>query len=78
MLERSDWDREAQRVEALYRYVPTGGGRALDTAIIHRYMRAAQLEALLHDEGFDDVRIAADFEGTPYGEDAEHMVITTR
>jgi SAM-dependent methyltransferase len=78
VLERSDWDREAQRVEAHYRHVPAGGGRAIDTTIIHRYMRAAQLETLLREEGFDDVRIAADFEGTPYGEDAEHMVVTAR
>ncbi len=78
VLERSDWDRENQRIEALYRYVPTSGGPALDTTITHRYMRAAQLETLLREEGFDEVRIAADFEGRPYGKDAEHMVVTAR
>lgn len=78
VLERSDWNRDIQRIEVLHRHMPSGGGRALNTTIVHRYLRGAQLEALLHDQGFDDVRIAADFEGTPYGRDAEHMVITAR
>lgn len=78
VLERSDWNRDSQRIEVLHRHIPSGGGRALDTTIVHRYLRAAELEALLHKEGFDDVRFAADFEGAPYGQGAEHMVITAR
>lgn len=76
VLERAQWDRDAQRLEVLYRHVPIGGGRAIDTTIVHRYLRAAQLEALLRAEGFAEIRLARDFDGAPYGAYAAHMVVT--
>lgn len=75
VLERSDWDRDAQRVLAHYRHEPLGGGRAIETTIEHRYLLASQLESLLRAEGFVPLRIDADFDGTPFHPDAEHLVV---
>jgi SAM-dependent methyltransferase len=75
VLERSDWDRPAQRLDVLYRHVPEDGGPVVDTTIVHRYLRAAELEALLRAEGFSHVRVLGDFGGAPYGEGAEQMVV---
>ncbi|MDQ3034719.1 MAG: class I SAM-dependent methyltransferase [Myxococcota bacterium] len=75
VLERSDWDRAAQRVSAHYRHEPLGGGRAIETTIEHRYLLASQLESLLRDEGFEVLRIDGDFESTPFHPEAEHLVV---
>jgi len=58
VLERSRWDRDAQRMTVTYRYQPVTGGRARQGTIVHRYLRVPQLEALLRAAGF-----RADFSG---------------
>lgn len=75
VLEQSDWNHHGQRVEVLYRHVPSRGGDAIDTTIVHRYMSAAQLEALLRSEGFGHVRITSSFAGAPFGAEPQHLVV---
>jgi SAM-dependent methyltransferase len=58
VLERSRWDRDAQRMTVTYRYQPVSGGRARQGTIVHRYVRIPQLKAMLRAAGF-----RADFYG---------------
>ena len=64
VFERSRWDRERQRLDVTYEYIPRGGGAALQGALAHRYLLGSQLEELLDRGGLRLVSMRGDFETT--------------
>ena len=64
VFERSRWDRESQRLDVTYEYIPRGAGEALQGALAHRYLIGSQLETLLDRGGLRLVSIRGDFEPT--------------
>ena len=74
VMERSDWDRDAQRLRAHYRY-ERDGHEALWATIEHHYRLSHEVEALLEEAGFSDILISGDFAGGPFREDAVAMVV---
>ena len=75
VLERSDWDRDAQTLVARYRHEPIEDGEAIETTIAHRYLLVEQLLGLLQDEGFAPLVLAGGFDGRPYDDDAEQLIV---
>jgi SAM-dependent methyltransferase len=75
VLEQSDWDRDAQRVTVSYRHEPLDGGPAVETRIVHRYVLKDQLARLLEACGFRTLSCAGGFDGRPYDQDAEQLVV---
>jgi SAM-dependent methyltransferase len=63
VFERTDWERQTQRLDVTYEYLPKHGGEALQGSIAHHYLLAGQLERLLEHAGLRLISIAGDFEG---------------
>ena len=75
VFEKSRWDRERQLLWVTYVYTrePSGEERRFD--LPQRYLLQHELRELLAEAGFDDVLVRGGFEGEPYDEDAEHLVV---
>jgi hypothetical protein len=79
VLERSDWDRDHQLLIARYRHLPLGGGPAVRSEIVHRYLLAGQLVRLLAAEGWRSLELGGALaRPRPYDERAEHLTLTAR
>ncbi len=78
VLERSTWDKPNQRLDVTYIHVRVGGEEAIEGLLEQRYVLADQLCELLARVGLDLVELAGDFEGGPYDEQSEVMVVTAR
>lgn len=78
VLERSTWDKPAQRLDVTYLHVRVGGEEAIEGLLPQRYVLAEQLCALLEEAGLDLVELAGDFDGGPYDDESELMVVTAR
>jgi SAM-dependent methyltransferase len=74
VLERSSWDKDAQRLDVTYIHVRVGSEEAVEGLLQQRYVLADQLRSALADAGLALVELAGDFEGAPYDEDATLMV----
>lgn len=74
VMERSDWDRAAQRLTAHYRY-ERAGSTTLEATIEHHYRLSAEVEALLEGAGFTDILLSGDFAGSPFDGAAVAMVV---
>lgn len=53
VLERSRWEKEAQRLVVDYRHLPADGNPSRDGRIVHRYFTRAQLPAILEAAGLE-------------------------
>lgn len=74
--ESSSWDREKQRIDARYFYVPESGGAELVGEIPQRYWTSSQIEPLLHSAGLELLAMAGDFDGRPVDDpDADTLVV---
>jgi SAM-dependent methyltransferase len=73
VLERSDWDRDGQRLIAHYHYRPRGDGTHFHDTITHRYLLTGQLAELCAAAGLRLAAAWGDFHGAPLGPDSEHM-----
>jgi len=75
--ERSRWDREAQRLDAIYRYVGPDGRERAELTIEHRYVLAPQLDRLLARAGLRLLERRGSFEGAPFTGSASMVVVAT-
>lgn len=73
--EKSRWDKPAQRLHASYLYVKEPEGETSEFELPQRYLLRAELEQLLSAAGFGSVLVRGGFEGEPYDDDAEHLVV---
>ena len=74
VLERSSWDKSAQRIDATYLHVRVGSTEAVEGVLRQRYVLADQLKAALGEAGFSAVELLGGFDGREYGPDADLMV----
>lgn len=76
--ERFDYDRLRQvlRVESELR--PEGTTRTLRVPLVHRQWFPRELEAILHYNGFEDIRLTADFTDAPPDDQVDSLVISCR
>ncbi len=75
VLERSTWDRHAQRLTATYVHVPADGGAPIEHAIAQRYLLSAQIDALLHEAGFVRRARFGSFDKQPYEADSDVIIV---
>lgn len=75
VFERSRWDREAQQLLVSYVYVREPGGEEQSFDLPQRYLLQDELLGMLKGAGFGDVLLRGGFEGEPYDEDADHLVV---
>jgi len=73
VLERSRWDRGAQKLIVDYRHSPANGGASRDGRIVHRYFTRAQLPGILAAAGFEVVE-----EGVVETEAGESLSVVAR
>jgi SAM-dependent methyltransferase len=78
VLERSTWDKPNQRLDVTYIHVRVGSEEVIEGLLRQRYVLAQQLCDLLERAGLDLVELAGDFEGRPYDEDSQVLVVTAR
>ena len=74
VLERSSWDKQAQRIDATYVHVRVGGEEAVEGVLRQRYVLAAQLRDVLENAQLDLKKLSGSFAGDEYDSDAELMV----
>lgn len=78
VLERSSWDKAAQRLDVTYLHVRVGSEEAVEGVIRQRYLLAAQLRAALEAAGLELVELLGDFDGSAHDEDARLMIAIVR
>lgn len=78
VLERSSWDKPAQRIDATYLHVRVGDEEAIEGLLRQRYVLAEQLRAGLADVGLELIELHGDFAGSDYDLESELMVVTAR
>jgi SAM-dependent methyltransferase len=76
VFERSLWERDAQRVDVTYEYIPRGGGPAALGRLRHRYLLQDQIEPLLRRAGLALASLAGDWRDAPARPDGEMWVAT--
>jgi SAM-dependent methyltransferase len=72
--EATRWDRDAQRLEVSYRYVPRDGGAACGHTLHHRYLLTRDLHGLCARAGLTLLAAFAGFDERPLDATSEHMV----
>ncbi len=79
VVERSRWDREAQRVYATYVHTPAKGGSPVEGRLPHPYVLAEQLLAALLRAELEPIALFGGFDASPYDPDeADLMVVGAR
>ncbi len=78
VLERSSWDKPAQRIDATYLHVRVGDEQAVEGLLRQRYVLAEQLRCSLATAGLELVELLGDFENSPYDAESELMVVVAR
>jgi SAM-dependent methyltransferase len=75
VLERSDWNRPRQRIDAHYRHVPRDGGAVIEARIRQRYLCSKQVPRVLARAGLALVALLGDFDGEPFHAQSEHLIV---
>lgn len=75
VLERSTWDRAAQRLDVTYLYVAEDGEVVAEGLIRQRYLLAPQIERLLEEAGMKVERMLGDFDGRPFAPTEDRIVV---
>jgi SAM-dependent methyltransferase len=78
VLERSTWDKPAQRIDATYLHVRVGDEHAVEGLLRQRYVLAEQLRTSLAAAGLELVELHGDFDGSPHDVDSELIVAVAR
>ncbi len=78
VLERSRWDKPAQRLDVTYLHVEVGAEEAVEGLLRQRYLTSEQLLGLLAEAGFGEVERCAGFAGEPWHDEADLMVVIAR
>lgn len=76
--ERFDYDKIRQVLFVSMEFKPADGGDAWMTPLAHRQFHPAELEALLHYNGFDILLVHGDFDSAPLGPESPHMIVRCR
>ena len=76
--ESTRWDPLAQRIDATYTHVPRGGGPALVSEVMSRYVLSTQLDALLESAGLEVVVRHGDFDQCAWESESERLVLTAQ
>ncbi|MCA9681946.1 MAG: class I SAM-dependent methyltransferase [Myxococcales bacterium] len=75
VLERSRWDKPAQRLDVTYLHVAVGAEEAVEGELPQRYLLLDQLRELLRDAGLDIRSLHGGFEGQPYDPDESMLLV---
>jgi SAM-dependent methyltransferase len=78
VLESSEWDHDAQRIDLQYLHIPEGRDEGILADLSHHYLLTEDIEAELRRAGFEDLCIAGDFEGSPHEPESELVVVRAR
>ena len=78
VLERSTWNKPAQRIDATYLHLRVGDEHAVEGLLRQRYVLAEQLRTSLAAAGLELAELHGDFDGSPYDLDSELMVAVVR
>ncbi|MFV8754250.1 class I SAM-dependent DNA methyltransferase [Nannocystaceae bacterium ST9] len=78
VLERSRWDKPAQRLDVTYLHVRVGDEEAVEGLLRQRYLTSDQLRARLSEVGLEPIEFAGGFAGEPWDDEAELMVVIAR
>jgi hypothetical protein len=77
--EANSYDTVRQRVRSLHRYEQYGVDGDLKRAFLHRlelaYLYPADIRRLLEESGFSRIEIAGGFDGRPFNNDTDELVI---
>lgn len=76
VFERSRWDRDRQRLDVSYEYIPRHGGEAHLGRLFHHYLLKPDLAPLLARAGLTLLSLAGDWRGRPAAPDDEMWVAT--
>jgi SAM-dependent methyltransferase len=76
--ERFDYDKIRQVLFVAMDFTPVGGGDSWMTPLAHRQFYPAELQALLHYNGFDIVLSHGDFDAAPLAPDSPHFIVRCR
>jgi SAM-dependent methyltransferase len=76
--ERFDYDPVRQVLFVAMEFSPASGGEGWMTPLAHRQFFPAELEALLHYNGFEILAQHGDFDGSPLSSDSAHLITRCR
>ena len=76
--ERFDYDKVRQVLFVAMEFTPAGHGEGWMTPLAHRQFFPAELDALLHYNGFETTARHGDFDGAPLGPDSSHLIVRCR
>lgn len=76
--ERFDYDKIRQILFVAMEFTPASGGESWMTPLAHRQFHPAELEALLHYNGFDTLITHGDFDGSPVTAESAHLILRCR
>jgi SAM-dependent methyltransferase len=80
--EATRYDTVHQRLHSLHRYEEYGADGTLTRTSLHRlelaYLYPSDIERLLHEAGFASIRIAGGFDGRPFANDTDELVVEAR
>lgn len=80
VLERSTLDLERQHLDVDYQAVDPKDRKSvlIESSLRHDYLLLEQIDALLQDAGLEIALLLGGFDGRPYDEDAEQLVLCAR
>lgn len=78
VLERSEWDKPGQRIDATYVHVRVGSEDAIEGVLRQRYVLVEQLRSLANGAGLEILALDGDFCGSSYDDESELMVVRAR
>lgn len=73
--ERSTWDRDAQRMDVTYLYIPDEPGPNEEGTIRQRYLLRDQIESLLTGAGLETIGVYGDFDRRPFRFEDDLIVV---
>ncbi len=76
--ERSTWNREEQRLDVRYELRDESGALVAEQQLEHHYLLTRELVMLLDEAGLEAILACGGFEGEPFDDDAELLVLGAR
>lgn len=76
--ERFDYDKIRQILFVAMEFTPASGDDSWMTPLAHRQFHPAELEALLHYNGFDTLITHGDFDASPVTSESMHLILRCR
>lgn len=76
--ERSRWDRNLRRIDAVYRHAPHDERPEVTSTIPQRYLLRSELPRLLAEAGLALLDVSGDFDGAPAEDDSPSLIVRAR